>query len=159
MMAASVEAASTAVWGCRLSQRAHRGRGHCSSGRFDDGRERGGGFDGGVAVSPQPARTSRTKALPPGPKRPPRPPGDSGALDDPQVERRLIERIRASGAAEDDVLETHTPATLDVDAGLNAERHAGAERLRVARDQVGLLMHLEPDAMARSMDEIGPITG
>src|SRR3954454_6238074 len=77
----------------------------------------------------------------------------SSATDDQQVARHLVERIAAFGSAHDDVLDARAVPTLDVDAGLDAERVALFERLVVARDHVRILVALEADPVPGAMDE------
>ncbi len=48
---------------------------------------------------------------------------------------------------------THPPATRQVDPGLDAERVPGHQLEWVSRDDVGILVLLEPDAVAGAVDE------
>src|SRR4051812_4185792 len=80
-------------------------------------------------------------------------PATGSATDDEQVARHLVERIGAVGGANADVLDARAVSPFDIDAGFDAERVADLERLVVARDHVWILVALEPNTVARAMDE------
>src|SRR5262245_41185539 len=81
-------------------------------------------------------------------------PASSGsARDHAKVPTGDVERNGPFRAADDDVLDPGTIPPVEVDARLDAERHALAERLAVAGDQVRLLVALETDAVAGAVDE------
>src|SRR4051794_21539877 len=79
--------------------------------------------------------------------------GDSSG-DSPQVERRDVEDVGALVGADDDVLVSHAQLTGEVDAGLDAERRASLHRVAIARDQIWLLVALEPDPVSQAMEEL-----
>jgi len=58
----------------------------------------------------------------------------ASAVDDGQLPRRLVQDDRPRRATHDDVLDPRSVLALDVDARLDAERHALGQRFRVARD-------------------------
>src|SRR6185312_2838929 len=49
------------------------------------------------------------------------------AVDDQQLARRLVQDVRSGLAADDDVLDARAVLALEIDAGLDAEGHAGLE--------------------------------
>src|SRR3954471_17049135 len=77
----------------------------------------------------------------------------TSALDDAQLERRSIEQIHALGGADGDVLESNAIAPFEVDPRLDAEGHPRLERRGVAVDEVRVLVAVEPDPMAETMQE------
>src|SRR4051794_4759078 len=72
----------------------------------------------------------------------------------PELTRLVVEDDRAVGTADHDVLDPRTVSAGEVDPGLDAERRADRERLVVARDEVRLLVPLEADPVAGSVDEL-----
>jgi hypothetical protein len=71
----------------------------------------------------------------------------------------MIEDFGGAGAAHYDVLEPHSPAAGEVDAGLHAERHAGCERRGVAGHDVRVLVDLQADAVPRAVGEVLAVAG
>src|SRR5206468_9228484 len=72
---------------------------------------------------------------------------------DQQGMGRLVEHVRAVRRAHHDVLDPDPEPAREVDARLDAERVPGLEALMVARDQVRLLVGLEPDPVPEPVDE------
>src|SRR5207248_5651908 len=56
-----------------------------------------------------------------------------------------------------DVLDAGAPLALDIDPGLDREGVPGPQGLAVAADEVGVLVLLEADAVARAVHEVGPV--
>src|SRR4029079_9267287 len=73
--------------------------------------------------------------------------------DDAEAPVGRVQWNRAVCAADDDILDPCAVAPGEVDAGFDAERHPLPERLRVALDQVRVLVGLEDYYVARPMDE------
>src|SRR6202165_1677790 len=67
--------------------------------------------------------------------------------------RPVVDRQCAVGGDDYDVLDARPPLARKVDARLDGERHAFLKREGVARDDVGLLVHRQPDAVARAVHE------
>ena len=65
----------------------------------------------------------------------------------------VFKPLHAIRRAHDDVLDASAVPAGDVDAGLDGERHARLERLGVTRDDVRVLVRLEPDAVAGAVHE------
>src|SRR4051794_40975675 len=80
-------------------------------------------------------------------------PATGSATDDEQVARHLVERIGTVGGANADVLDARAVSPFDIDAGFDAERVADLECVVVARDHEWILVALEPNTVARAMDE------
>src|SRR5205085_6728804 len=53
-----------------------------------------------------------------------------------------------------DVFDAYAEAAGEVHPGLDRERHSGLEALLVTRDQIGMLVSVEADAMAGAVDEV-----
>src|SRR6476620_11817467 len=77
----------------------------------------------------------------------------ASAVDDVQPARGLIEHDRAVVAADRDVLDPGAVLAGQVEAGLDAERHAGPQRQLVPGHEVRILVALEADAVSRPMEE------
>ena len=88
------------------------------------------------------------------PRRRERPARPTSAVDDSRSRGASLRTIGPVLAADHDVLDPRAVPALEVDAGLHAERHPRRQRLRVARDEVGLLVALEPDPVARPVEEL-----
>src|SRR4051812_41653621 len=88
--------------------------------------------------------------------RPTGPPGGPGrsAVDDPQLPGLVVQDDRAGRTADDDVLDPGAVASRHVDPRLDAEGHPRRERLAVARDEVWVLVTLQPDPMAGPVEEL-----
>ena len=69
-----------------------------------------------------------------------------------------IERIGPSSSSDDDVFDAGTELARNVDAGLDREGVADLERISIPLDDVGLLMGLDTNAMARAMNEVLAVT-
>src|SRR3954454_22355674 len=85
--------------------------------------------------------------------------GRASAPDDEQVSRGQVENVRTVLATHDDVLDPGAVPPLDVDPGLDAERHPDPERLRVPGHDVRVLVALEPDPVPRAMEEARSVAG
>ena len=70
-----------------------------------------------------------------------------------QLARRPVERFDAIVRHGHDVLDPHAEPAVEVDPGLDAERHAGLEHRRVLVLGVRRLVHLESDAVPGPMEE------
>ena len=71
----------------------------------------------------------------------------------------MVEPLDALGGDHDDVLDARAPLAVEVDARLHRERHARLERPGVAADDVGLLVHVDADAVPGAVDEPLPQPG
>lgn len=65
-----------------------------------------------------------------------------------------VQGARSVGGRNHDVLEARTPLSGHVDAGLDGEGVAWFEEFGVARDEVGILVGLDADAMTRAVDKV-----
>ena len=65
-----------------------------------------------------------------------------------------VERIGPGVGRHHDVLQAEPEPAGHVDAGLDRERVAGLERRAVARDDVGVFVLLDADAVAGAVDEL-----
>ena len=101
-------------------------------------------------MSPAPGGPPGRPMIPRGRARHPGPPQPSTTSRSRGASLRTIGPVVA---AHDDVLDPGAVPPLEVDARLDAERHARRERLGVARDQVRLLVPFEADAMPGPVDE------
>src|SRR5215207_3160025 len=81
------------------------------------------------------------------------------AGNDEELAGGLVEGDGTRLATHDDVLDARPVAALEIDPGLDAERVARLHRLAVARDEVRLLVALEPDAVPGAMEEVRPEPG
>ena len=52
------------------------------------------------------------------------------------------------------IFQAHTEFSVDADHRLVGEAHTGFQRHLVAFDQIGPLVHVEPDAVARAMGQV-----
>ena len=65
-----------------------------------------------------------------------------------------VERVGTRVGRHHDVLEAEPEPARDVDAGLDREGVAGLQRRAVARDDVGVLVLLDADAVTGAVDEL-----
>src|SRR3990170_5337186 len=84
---------------------------------------------------------------------------ETSAGNHQEVARRFVEDVHAAGRADHDVLDARPVAALEVDSRLDREGHPDIERLAVAGHDVGILVDLEPDPMARTVQESRPVAG
>src|SRR5271165_1539928 len=76
-------------------------------------------------------------------------------LDDGEVVFGPVEWLgRAVLAHDHDVLQPHAEAPFHIDARLHRERMPGLERLRVSRDEIGVLVLLDADPVTGPMEEV-----
>src|SRR5882724_7889100 len=80
--------------------------------------------------------------------------GSGGSTDDGELAGCLVEALRAGLGGDHDVLDAGAAAAREVDAGLDREGVTGRQRGGVARHEVGVLVLLEADAVARPVDEV-----
>ncbi len=80
-------------------------------------------------------------------------------LNDRQVPARVVQSLRALGGGDDDVLDAGSPFAADVEAGLDREGISFDQCGRVARHQIRVLVRLDTDPMAQTMEEILAETG
>src|SRR5215218_723513 len=73
--------------------------------------------------------------------------------------RAQVHRFRSFPPEVDYVLVPDPEAALQIDPGLDAEHVADLQRLPVAVPQIGLLVHLEPEAVPRPVQECVPVAG
>src|SRR5918995_5250867 len=79
--------------------------------------------------------------------------------DDRQVSARVVQPLGALAGHDDLVLDPDAEPSLQVDPRLVREGHAGLERRLVALDDIRGFVQLEPDPVARPVDEPIPIPG
>src|SRR5690348_1643773 len=72
---------------------------------------------------------------------------------DDQLVRLVVDGQRAVLGHHDDVFDAGAPAVGEVDARLDGKRHAGGQRQAIARDDVGLFVNREPDAVPGAVHE------
>src|SRR5438309_2324406 len=82
-----------------------------------------------------------------------------GSTDDGQLAGRLVEPLRAALGGHHDVFDAGAAAAREVDPRLDREGVAGRQRGGVAGHEVGVLVLLEADAVARPVDEEVAVTG
>src|SRR3990172_3258779 len=81
------------------------------------------------------------------------------SADDMKAAWRAVELVDAFRPAHDDVLDPHAPPSGRVDPWFDREGHAWLERKPVSIDDVGMLVHLEPDPVAGSVDKALAVSG
>ena len=82
-----------------------------------------------------------------------------GGSEHDKVTRAGVQPLVPVLGDHDDVLDARTPLAVDVHAGLHAEGHARLQRERVTRHDVGLLVHVETDAVSGAVYEPLPQPG
>src|ERR671916_3491259 len=111
----------------------------------------------GACAGPAPGTSTGAPPVRPSPvDQPPITPRSSA--DDREAVVGPVELVRAGGRGDEDVLQPQPEPPGHVDARLDRERVAGGQRGAVAGDDVGILVLLDPDAVAGPVDEAVAVT-